>query len=217
MARQRTEIAAAADGWDRRRLVLLSEYERVALELFAARGYHQVTVDDIAAAVGVTTRTLFRYFPSKQDCLLGLPRRGLIEEIEMIATLPVSQDPLGAGFAGICEFVSASPLSPSVVELWDAATVGAPEVVARVRGERIDGIFQAFVTYGERCLAVNPDQDPRPRMLAGVLAGIELTLVESVAQVPGVYDAVLGLASQTVRKMRSTFVPEPVARRAVDG
>ncbi len=36
-----------------------------AIELFAARGYRGTTTRDIAAAAGVTERTLFRQFPSK--------------------------------------------------------------------------------------------------------------------------------------------------------
>jgi TetR/AcrR family transcriptional regulator, regulator of mycofactocin system len=48
-----------------------AEIERVALELFAARGFEATTVDDIAAAVGVGRRTLFRYFESKNDLAWG--------------------------------------------------------------------------------------------------------------------------------------------------
>jgi mycofactocin system transcriptional regulator len=39
----------------------------VALELFAARGYEATTLDDVAAAVGVSRRTLFRYYDAKPD------------------------------------------------------------------------------------------------------------------------------------------------------
>jgi mycofactocin system transcriptional regulator len=44
---------------------------RVALELFATRGFEQTTVDDIAQALGVGRRTVFRYFPSKNDIVWG--------------------------------------------------------------------------------------------------------------------------------------------------
>jgi mycofactocin system transcriptional regulator len=37
----------------------------VALDLFATRGFDEVSVDDVAAAAGIARRTLFRYYPSK--------------------------------------------------------------------------------------------------------------------------------------------------------
>src|ERR1700712_496856 len=37
----------------------------VAIDLFTARGFDAVNVDDVAAAAGIARRTLFRYYPSK--------------------------------------------------------------------------------------------------------------------------------------------------------
>jgi mycofactocin system transcriptional regulator len=48
-----------------------AEIERIALDLFARRGFEATTVDDIATAVGVGRRTLFRYFESKNDIAWG--------------------------------------------------------------------------------------------------------------------------------------------------
>jgi mycofactocin system transcriptional regulator len=44
---------------------------RTALEMFARRGFEETTVDDIAEALGVSRRTLFRYFASKNDMAWG--------------------------------------------------------------------------------------------------------------------------------------------------
>lgn len=44
---------------------------QVALGLFVARGFEETTMEDIAAAVGVHRRSLFRYFPSKNDIVWG--------------------------------------------------------------------------------------------------------------------------------------------------
>lgn len=47
------------------------DIERAAFALFAERGFDATTIDDIAAAVGIGRRTLFRYYPSKNDIPWG--------------------------------------------------------------------------------------------------------------------------------------------------
>lgn len=44
---------------------------RTALALFVAQGFEETTLADIAGAVGIGRRTLFRYFPSKNDMVWG--------------------------------------------------------------------------------------------------------------------------------------------------
>ena len=48
-----------------------AELERIALALFVERGFEATTVDDIAGSAGISRRTFFRYFPSKNDVVWG--------------------------------------------------------------------------------------------------------------------------------------------------
>ena len=49
----------------RRRSTTGDHITNVALDLFAERGFDDVSVDDVARAAGIARRTLFRYYPTK--------------------------------------------------------------------------------------------------------------------------------------------------------
>ncbi|MBI4957812.1 MAG: TetR family transcriptional regulator [Myxococcales bacterium] len=59
-----------------------------ALGLFAARGFHAVTVDEIAAAAGVSRRSFFRYFPTKEAVVLERRREQLALLERRLAAAP---------------------------------------------------------------------------------------------------------------------------------
>ncbi|MET0716639.1 MAG: TetR family transcriptional regulator [Mycetocola sp.] len=56
---------------ERTRRLAQTELTAVAQDLFLEHGYEQTTVDQIAAAAGMSKRTFFRYFPSKDDLVIG--------------------------------------------------------------------------------------------------------------------------------------------------
>ncbi|WNG88669.1 mycofactocin system transcriptional regulator [Mycobacterium sp. ITM-2016-00317] len=58
-------MGAAKARVGRRRSTSFEHLSDVALDLFMARGFDEVSVDDVAAAAGIARRTLFRYYPSK--------------------------------------------------------------------------------------------------------------------------------------------------------
>ncbi len=62
--------------------------ERVAFELFAERGFDATTIDDIVAAAGIGRRTLFRYYPSKNDIPWGQFDDSLARLGETLAAMP---------------------------------------------------------------------------------------------------------------------------------
>jgi AcrR family transcriptional regulator len=51
-----------------------------ALELFSRNGYERTTVEDVAAAAGVTPMTFYRHFGTKDQVLVGDPYDPLIAE-----------------------------------------------------------------------------------------------------------------------------------------
>jgi AcrR family transcriptional regulator len=61
---------------------------RAAMELFAERGFDAVTVAEVAAAADVSEKTVFNYFPAKEDLVFskGLARRA--ELLEAIRAQP---------------------------------------------------------------------------------------------------------------------------------
>ncbi|WP_327725402.1 TetR family transcriptional regulator [Streptomyces europaeiscabiei] len=53
------------------RAAIRFELAQVAFELFRREGFDNVTVNDLAAAAGVSRSTFLRYFGSKEDAVLG--------------------------------------------------------------------------------------------------------------------------------------------------
>jgi mycofactocin system transcriptional regulator len=67
----------------------------VALDLFAARGFDEVSVDDVAAAAGIARRTLFRYYPSKNAIPWGDFDAHLAHLRSLLDAVP-ADEPVGA-------------------------------------------------------------------------------------------------------------------------
>src|SRR5216683_1832714 len=67
---------------------------RAAYELFAERGYQATTLAEIAEAADVSTRTIFAYFPSKEDILFSNFALMKEELARALAERPEGQDAL---------------------------------------------------------------------------------------------------------------------------
>ena len=74
--------------------------EEAAYRLFAERGYAQTTTAEVAAAAGVSARTLFRYFPAKVDLLFGEAARHTGVLLQAVRERPAAEPALLAGLAG---------------------------------------------------------------------------------------------------------------------
>lgn len=77
--------ADASDRGDLREIgkqAVRAEIARRAVVLLDERGFDETTVEEISAAVGISARSFFRYFATKEDLVIGdlMPMGRLIEE-----------------------------------------------------------------------------------------------------------------------------------------
>ena len=75
--------------------------EREALRLFTERGFDDVTVDEIAAAAGVSHMTFFRCFPTKESVVMDDPYDPIIGKA--VAGQPTDRAPVQRIIGGIAE------------------------------------------------------------------------------------------------------------------
>ncbi|MFG6503344.1 TetR/AcrR family transcriptional regulator [Microbacterium sp. P05] len=79
--------------WQRSRQAAYREIAAVAMGLFLDQGFEQTTIDQIAAAAGISRRSFFRYFGTKEDIVLGdLAQQGLLVQ-EALEAVPLSVGP----------------------------------------------------------------------------------------------------------------------------
>ena len=81
---------------ERRRRLLRDDIGRIAIDMFAKRGFDAVTVDDIAEAADISQRTFFRYFASKDSIVLDFARRVDRRLVEAFDARPTSESAVEA-------------------------------------------------------------------------------------------------------------------------
>jgi AcrR family transcriptional regulator len=74
---------------ERKKLQTRAAIQREALRLFLAKGYDATTVEEIAAAAGVSHMTFFRYFPTKEDVVMSDDYDPLI--FDLVAARPAGE------------------------------------------------------------------------------------------------------------------------------
>lgn len=116
---------------ERQRTALRAEIGRVALRLFAERGFDAVTTEAIAEEVGISPSTFFRHVPSKEHLLLGAAQRGRARIVANFRDRPrdeAVEDSLAAAIlARTSQFMS----DDETIELWRRAMASAPAELQR--------------------------------------------------------------------------------------
>ncbi|WP_262401443.1 TetR/AcrR family transcriptional regulator, partial [Actinomadura sp. CNU-125] len=73
---------------ERRKAATELEIARAAASLFAERGSGGTTVEAIADRAGLSLRTFYRYFPTKQDAVAPLLSTGAQRWLDLLAAAP---------------------------------------------------------------------------------------------------------------------------------
>jgi AcrR family transcriptional regulator len=144
-----------------------------ALRLFREQGYHQTTVEQIAAAAEVSPSTFFRYFPTKEDVVLQDDMDTRM--IEAVERQPAELAPLTAVRAAVREaFASYTPADLDQISETAALTVTVPEVRARAMDEFARTISVVSDALAKR--AGRPADDLAVRTVAGAIIGVIMSI-----------------------------------------
>jgi AcrR family transcriptional regulator len=152
---------------ERKRQAVRSYLSEVALELLTDRDFESVTVDEIAAGAGVSRRSFFRYFASKEDVVLQYLDQMAERLRDAIVARPADETPIAAVHAAlrptVAAYVADANRTLAVVRLLQrSSALRARELESRQRLR--DLVAEAI---GRR-LGLDHRADLRPRLLAGI-------------------------------------------------
>ncbi|MET9593007.1 TetR family transcriptional regulator [Streptomyces sp. NPDC006516] len=122
-----------------------------AVRLFAAQGVTGTTGEQIAQAVGISARTLWRHFPSKESCVLPLLAAGLEFAVERLGNWPAETSlldyvtescrggELPAAAPAILDLIRMTSTDPALRAVWLQAHDDALPVLAELLAQRSGG------------------------------------------------------------------------------
>jgi TetR/AcrR family transcriptional regulator, regulator of mycofactocin system len=111
---------------------VIAEVERIALRLFDQRGFAEVTVEDITSEAGISVRTFYRYFPTKEDLLQVRLRREARALKSALDERPPDESPVRSVRVAFAQVVALE--DPAHVGRWIRVIAGTPNVLAGVFG-----------------------------------------------------------------------------------
>ena len=105
---------------DRARGAVRDEVSKQAWRLFATQGFELTTVEQIAAAAGMSRRTFFRYFESKEDLVLDRLLESGESVVDAMRERPADESPWAAlrrAFEAIVSLQEAHAVSSRPLQL----------------------------------------------------------------------------------------------------
>jgi AcrR family transcriptional regulator len=94
-----------------------------ALHVFAEKGYHETTMEDVADRLGVSEGTIYLYFKSKKELFKAISEPGEHQVAEVISSAIESEDPVKSFFELATKvYEQYEPISGLIVELLAEAS-----------------------------------------------------------------------------------------------
>ncbi|MFF5127095.1 TetR family transcriptional regulator [Streptomyces syringium] len=151
----------------RKRQLVSNELTESALQLLALKGFDSVTIDEIATTAGVSKRTFFRYFASKEDVVVQfLADMGTGIRAELAAR-PIEERPSAALRHAVSVPIAAcadhSDRALRVVQL----ILCTPALLARFLERQAQWRDDLTAELASR-LGLDPDTDLYPQLAAGM-------------------------------------------------
>ena len=142
------------------------------LKLFGTNGYEATTLDAIATEAGISRRTFFHYFKSKDEILISM-QAGLGEQLSAaLRAQPADRRPLLALRDAMLGLVA--PYSPQTLLAIDKLMRSSETVQARKQASYIRDEAMVFATLSEHWPA---EPEPQMRLLASfAIASVRLSL-----------------------------------------
>ncbi|MFJ5229725.1 TetR/AcrR family transcriptional regulator [Kitasatospora sp. NPDC088391] len=103
---------------ERRKAATQHEIALAAARLFAERGAEGTTAEDIARTAGVSLRTFYRYFRTKEDAVAPLLAEGSRQWIALLAAAGPGSAPLPALVAAARAALDPAPGQPAESLVW---------------------------------------------------------------------------------------------------
>ena len=150
---------------------------RAALDLVEKAGFDAVTTDQIAASAGVSPRTFFNYFPTKESAVLGSTPADLDEMRAQLEARPADEPILDSIRAIVRDRLAPSSHGPELRAQRRRVLLGEPALGPALVGTNIHTENVLTDVVAAR-LGVDPRESVRPRVtvataLAAVRACIE--------------------------------------------
>jgi AcrR family transcriptional regulator len=137
---------------------------RAALELFVERGYDETTLAEIAEVAGVSTRTIFAYFPSKEDILFATMQTMRDALAQALADRPAGTDALTA----LQDFILSSAYEKTELDHKLGQVIAADATLSSHKRARIAEFQEVLAAAIADDLGVGAD-DLRPQVAAASL------------------------------------------------